>query len=168
MIDPTDVLPFLFGNGETSSATYLFLLFWDSFLTAVILPFPVEPFLLLHMELPAWSKAVVLGLGKAAGAAAVFYIGASIEKVIYSWRKFGWFRWLLDKMEKSVKLGGIYAIFLLNSVPIMSDTLINYLFALLNKEGKLIDVRLFVISNFLAGINRALLVLSFGEATGLF
>jgi len=59
-----------------------------------------------------------------------------------------------------VKIAGIFAIYLLNSVPIMSDTVINYLFSILNKDGKLIDVRLFVLSNFLAGINRALLYIA--------
>jgi len=156
-MDPIAAMSMALTGDDPGTLIYLVVIFVYSFLSAIVLPIPVEAILTDVWPLP---EALALGLGKALGAFAIFYIGSTVEKVVYSWKRFGFFRWFLDKSEKFVKIAGIFAIYLLNSVPIMSDTVINYLFSILNKDGKLIDVRLFVLSNFLAGINRALLYIA--------
>lgn len=156
-MDPLSALSLALEGSSSLSILYILGIFIYSFLTAVILPIPVEAFL---TDASPMLEALALALGKALGALVIFYIGSSVEKRIYGWKRWGWFRWFLDKSEKFVRIAGIFAIYFLNSIPIMSDTVINYLFSLLNKEGKLIDVRLFVLSNFLAGINRALLYIA--------
>src|SRR5512136_1631708 len=156
-MDPLTALTMALTSETPVTLVYLLVIFGYSFLSAVILPFPVEAILTDVSPLP---EALALGLGKAVGALAIFYIGSTVEKAIYRYERWGFFRWFLDKTEKFVKIAGIFAIYLLNSVPIMSDTVINYLFSVLNKDGKLIDVRLFVLTNFLAGFNRALLYIA--------
>ena len=43
----------------------------------------------------------------------------------------------------------------------MSDTAVLYFYALFNEEGKALDQRLFILSNFLAGINRVAILYIF-------
>jgi hypothetical protein len=44
------------------------------------------------------------------------------------------------------------------SIPFMVDTIPLYVFSLLNKEGKLLSMRGFVIVNFLAGLTRGTII----------
>ncbi len=112
-------------------------------------------------------KALVLGLGKATGAIAVFYSGARVEVAVLRFSRWGWFKWLLVKSEAFVKMYGILAMYLIMSIPGMVDTIPLYLFSIFNKEGTLIRLREFVLANFLAGINRAFIIYAILEVLGV-
>ena len=60
-------------------------------------------------------------------------------------------------LERFVRVTGVLGLFVLLSVPFMSDTAVLYLYALFNEEGKALDRRQFIASNFLAGISRVAL-----------
>jgi len=141
-------------------ATYLLTLFVFSIGAAIILPIPVETALVLAPEkMPFIVPALALGLGKGVGAMAVFFIGAKVEKVVLQFGKWGWFKWLLDKSEGFVRRYGYFALFAILAIPFMLDTVPLYIFSVLNKEGKLMRLRWFVLVNVLAGTTRASIIL---------
>jgi len=143
---------------QADPATYLLIFFLFCVAAAIILPIPVEIPLVINPGVPFILKAIVLGLGKGVGAAGVFYIGIGIETTVMKFKKWGWFRWLLEKSEKFVRKYGYFAMFALMAIPGMVDTIPLYVFSILNKEGKLMTLRGFVLVNILAGITRAALV----------
>ena len=143
---------------QADPATYLLIFFLFCVAAAIILPIPVEIPLVINPSVPFVLKAIVLGLGKGAGAAGVFYIGMGIEKTVMKFKRWGWFRWLLEKSEKFVRKYGYFAMFAIMSIPGMVDMIPLYVFSILNKEGKLMTLRGFVVVNILAGITRAALI----------
>jgi membrane protein YqaA with SNARE-associated domain len=149
-----DFLQFLL-QFETDPVLYLLLFFVFAMLVAIILPIPVELGLILNPAVPYWIKAVVLGAGKAVGSIAVFGIGIKLEPKIRSWERFKWFKYFMEKMEWFVGKYGYFALYVLLSIPGMTDTVPIYLFSLFNKEGKAMNWKLFALTNFLAGITRA-------------
>ncbi len=145
---------------QADPTTFLASLFVFSILAAVVLPIPIESALVFTPSgVPILVAALVLGLGKGVGAMAVFVIGAKIEKAILSFKRFGWFRWLLNKSEAFVRRFGYLALYLIMSVPFMSDTIPLYVFSLLNKEGKLMKIHWFALVNVAAGTTRGLIFL---------
>lgn len=145
---------------EADPAVYLLLFFAFCVLAAVILPIPIEIFLVINPTVPFALKAVVMGLGKGTGAVAVFFIGAKVEATITRFSRWGWFKWLLDKSEIFVRRFGILAMYVIMSIPGMVDTIPLYLFSILNKEGRLMTLKDFALANVLAGINRAMIIYS--------
>jgi membrane protein YqaA with SNARE-associated domain len=143
---------------EADPAVYLLLFFVFCVLAAVILPIPIEIFLVIDPSVPFALKALVMGLGKGTGAIAVFFIGAKVESAIMRFSRWGWFKWLLDKSEAFVRRFGSLALYVIMSIPGMVDTIPLYLFSILNKEGQLMTLRDFTVANILAGINRAMLI----------
>jgi hypothetical protein len=89
----------------------------------------------------------------------VFYVGTAIEKTILNYAKWGWFRWIIDKSEAFVRRFGYPAIYIIMSIPLMADSVPLYIFSLLNKEGKLLNVWWFTLVNVAAGFTRATIVL---------
>ncbi len=155
-----DLIDFINGLNHADPGTYLLSLFIFSFTAAVVLPIPVETAVALAPEdIPIAVVAIVSGLGKGLGAITVFYLGKTIEKTILTYAKWGWFRWILDKSERFVRRFGYPAVYIIMSIPLMPDTVPLYLFSLLNKEGKLLDVRWFGLINVFAGFTRAMIVL---------
>jgi membrane protein YqaA with SNARE-associated domain len=141
-------------------ATFLLSLFVFSIASAIILPIPVETGLVAAPEnMPFIIPALALGLGKGVGAIVVFFIGAKLEQTVLNYGKWGWFKWLLDKSEGFVRRYGYFALFAILATPFMLDTIPLYIFSVLNKEGKLMRLRWFVLVNVLAGITRASIVL---------
>jgi membrane protein YqaA with SNARE-associated domain len=67
------------------SAWYLLSLFLYAIAAATFSPIPVEILLPFHTEIDLAVKAVVLGLGKAVGAIAVFYVGHKVNPFIERW-----------------------------------------------------------------------------------
>lgn len=151
---------------QTEPTTYLLVLFIYTVAASVFLPVPVE-IALLSGAAPFPVTAVVLGAGKAAGSIVVFIIGAKIEEKIRNWIRWGWFNWLVDKSESFVRKYGYYALYVLLSIPFMPDTIPLYLFSLLNKEGEIFTKKGFALTNFLAGITRAVIFLVLFEFAGL-
>ncbi len=149
-------------------ATYLVSLFIFSTAAAIILPIPVETALVLApASMPFIVPAFALGLGKALGAMAVFFIGAKIEQTVVRFRRWGWFKWLLEKSETFVRRFGYLALFVILCIPFMVDTIPLYVFSLLNKEGKLLKLQWFALVNLLAGTIRASIILIAFRSFGL-
>lgn len=152
---------------QADPLTYLVIFFLFCVLAAIILPIPIEIMLIWNPSIFFPVKALVMGLGKGAGAIAVFQIGARVEKVVERFSRWGWFKWLLVKSEAFVRRYGIFAMYIIMSVPGMVDTIPLYLFAVFNREGTLIRLRDFALANFLAGINRAFLIYAILELLGI-
>src|SRR6266566_3446130 len=67
------------GVESADALGYLFAVFLYAIAATVILPIPVELLLPLYPGIDPAIKAVVLGLGKAAGAIVVFYVGKKVN-----------------------------------------------------------------------------------------
>jgi membrane protein YqaA with SNARE-associated domain len=150
-----DQLTDLLSEHQADPVTYLLIFFLFCVVAAIILPIPVEIFLVIDPKVHFVYKALIMGLGKGTGAAAVYFIGAKIEETILRFARWRWFKWLLVKSEVFVRRFGYFAMYLLMSVPFMPDTIPLYIFSILNKEGELMTLRGFVIVNMLAGVTRA-------------
>jgi len=140
--------------------TFLVLLFVYSIAAAVALPIPVEFFLLLNPRVDPLLSAAVLGLGKGVGSIAVFYVGHLVNPWIERWigrHSIG--GRFLKILEKFVLKTGWIGLLILLAIPFMSDTAVNYFYALLNKENEAIGRWSFVIANILGGTARALIFL---------
>ncbi|TFG55685.1 MAG: hypothetical protein E4H30_06745 [Methanomassiliicoccus sp.] len=126
---------------------------------AVFLPIPVEFGLLLSPATPMVIKALILGLGKAAGSILVFYIGVNVEgPIIRFTERWNWFRKLVDACQRFVEKFGYLGLYVILSIPFMVDTVPIYLFSIFNKGGKTLNVRYFALVNFAAGVTRAAII----------
>ncbi|MFQ5552347.1 MAG: hypothetical protein ACE5EW_01250 [Thermoplasmata archaeon] len=149
---------------------FLPLLFVYSILVAVILPTPVEVALVPLLTQPAfWAiAAVTIGGGKAAGSFVVYHIGKRADKVIHkasSRRSLGKrFRDLCVRFVAKTRYVGLY---LLLSLPLMTDTVPLYVYSIFNDQGELLHAPTFVFTNFLAGVTRAVLLLIILVALGV-
>jgi membrane protein YqaA with SNARE-associated domain len=159
------IMDYLMAN-QTDPATYLLIFFLFCIAAAIILPIPIEIGLVWNPGIPFPIKALVMGLGKATGAGAVFFIGARVESAVERFSRWRWFKWLLVKSEAFVHRYGIFAMYIIMSIPGMVDTIPLYLFSIFNKRGTAIRVRDFVMANFLAGVNRAFLIYAIVELLG--
>ncbi len=155
-----DLMSFLNDLNHADPVTYLLSLFLFSFAAAVVLPIPVETAIALApLSIPIPLVALVSGLGKGLGAFTVFFVGGTIEKTVLTYTRWRWFRWILNKSEAFVRRFGYPAVYLVMSIPLMPDTVPLYIFSLLNKEGKLLNVWYFSLVNVFAGFTRAMIVL---------
>ncbi|MGQ9588051.1 MAG: hypothetical protein ACUVT7_06710 [Thermoplasmata archaeon] len=152
---------------QADPATYLLIFFLLCVAAAIILPVPIEIALIWNPSIFFPIKALVLGFGKGAGAMAVFFIGAKVEVAVHRFERWGWFHWLLVKSEAAVRRYGIFAMYIIMSIPGMIDTIPLYLFSIFNEQGHIILLRNFVLANFLAGINRAFLIFAILELFGI-
>jgi hypothetical protein len=147
---------------------YPIFLFLYSVMAAVFLPIPVEIVLFTGSNTSLWVKMVALAAGKAVGSIIVFYIGFELEGFVTKWSKRWKFFGLVVRFSQwfvmKLKYLGLY---ILLSIPLMSDTAVLYIFSLFNKEGDTLKVKWFVVVNFLAGMTRVLIVWAFSEWIGL-
>lgn len=141
---------------------YLLGLFLYAIAAAVFLPIPFEPALILYDEIDVSVKAVVVGLGKAVGAIAVFYIGFKVNPWLEGWmgRHPRWAK-VLKLLERFVRRTGWVGLMILLAIPLMSDTAVNYFYSLLNAEGHAIRRWQFIVANFVGGVVRSYLFMSF-------
>jgi membrane protein YqaA with SNARE-associated domain len=149
---------------------FLPLLFVYSILVAVILPTPVEVALIPLIAEPALYSvaALTMGAGKAAGSWVIFLMGVKVDKFVG--KKSTWFRpmkRLADFCIWFVSKTSYIGLFLLLTLPFMSDTVPLYVYSLFNHEGEILSARYFIFTNFLAGVNRALILLIVLIALGL-
>jgi len=152
---------------ESNPLEFSVVFFIYTILATVILPIPVEAALFFSMDhTPFYVKALLLGLGKMVGAALVFKIGDKIGDTVKGWsEKWGWFNWIVRKCEWLVEKTGYVGIYLILSIPIMTDTVPLYIFSIFNEkvdeEGKPIRAmkwNRFAVVCFLAGVTRAMVV----------
>jgi hypothetical protein len=121
---------------DGSSNPLLFGVFFFIYvvLNTLALPFPVE----LGLFNPAFHPLFLIGilaLGRGVGAFFVFEIGGFIRKKTSNW-SIGAFRLrkIINSLERFIQQYGYYALFLLMSIPLMLDSVVLYLFSLLNKR----------------------------------
>ncbi len=81
--------------------------------------------------------------------------------------RWGWLRWLGRKSEALVRKHGVIAVYVLLSIPGMVDTVILYIFAIINANRTVMSLRDFALANFLAGINRAFIIYAVLEILGV-
>ena len=156
MVDLIAVLQDLFNN----PVIYLLATFGYSILVAIILPIPIElallpPLLTRQFGLFAWA-ALAVAAGKTVGAWLIFRVGLRVEKSIRFWSdRYSWARRIIAGLSKFVEKTGYIGLYVLLSIPFMSDTVPIYLYSLFNEEGKWLSERTYLLSNFLAAINRS-------------
>lgn len=154
-------------QAQSQPGLYLLLLFAYSILAAIILPIPVEFALVFALgNLPfIYVTAIVIGLGKMVGAWGIFHLGLRVEDNIRRWSKkyklvHRFVRFCIKFVDKTEYLG----LFILLSIPFMSDTIPIYVYSLFNEEGRILKQKYFLITNFLAGIVRAVIFIGMWNA----
>ena len=163
----TQLMDFLTTN-QADPFTYLIIFYLFCVAAAIILPIPVEIALVVNPGIHIAIKAAVMGLGKGTGALVVFFLGRKIDETVGQYaRKWRWYSWLLVKSEKLVRKYGYVAMYAIMSTPGMVDTIPLYIFSVLNKEGKLMTLWGFVLTNILAGVTRAFLIYAIFTAFGV-
>ncbi len=140
---------------------YIFLpmVFGYAILIALILPIPIELSLVAPIVNQQWGYlvgiALALAAGKTLGAWLIFVLGVKVETTIRWWSgKWRFAKWFVEKADLFVQKTGYLGLYLLLSIPLMSDTIPIYLYSLFNKEGKSLERNLFLGANFFAAINR--------------
>ncbi|HEY7588387.1 MAG TPA: hypothetical protein VIB49_06560 [Thermoplasmata archaeon] len=150
-----------FGLESLGAFGYLLALFLYAVAAAVALPTPVELLLFFYPEVSLVAKALVLGLGKGVGAIAVFYVGKGVNPWIERWMtRHAFWRRFLKVLETFVRRTREFGLAFLLAIPFMSDTAVNYLYALLNEEGRAVSRLHFVLANVIGGIARGLIVVA--------
>jgi len=236
MADIIDQLMDFLSANQTDPLTYLFIFFLFSVAAAIILPIPIEIGLVWNPGMFFPIKALDLGLGKAVGAIAVFFIPSSfgriarrldrwglVRRLLNAFRiaaeksglkrlrvyraigdllkavkaamkksgisrprvygkigdsqstaaavsvmpRWGWLRWIARRCEALVRRFGVLGMYFLLSIPGMPDTVILYIFAIINVNRPVMTLRDFALANLLAGINRAFIIYALLEVLGI-
>ena len=156
MVDFVTFLQESFSN----PVVYLLATFGYSILVAIALPIPVELALLpplLDRRFGLFAEAALaVAAGKTVGAWLIFRLGLRVENTIRFWSdRSPWARRIVAALGTFVEKTGYIGLYVLLSIPFMSDTVPVYLYSLFNKEGKWLSERTYLLSNFLAAINRS-------------
>lgn len=155
----TDGLMSFLNQVEGDPLTYSVVFLLYAIAATIFLPIPVELMLFLSPATPFYTKALLLGAGKAIGSILVFYIGVNVEKPILRLsEKWKFFRMVVSTCKWFVDKLGYIGLYLIMSVPLMVDTVPVYLFSIFMKEDSKRDVRLFALTNMAAGVTRAAIV----------
>jgi hypothetical protein len=154
----TDFINILLG-AYANPYVFLPLVFGYAVLIAVILPIPIELSLVAPILDRQWTYLVGISLalaaGKTVGAWLIFVLGVKVETSIRWWsEKWRFAKWFVDKADLFVQKTGYLGLYLLLSIPLMSDTIPIYLYSLFNKEGKSLERNVFLAANFFAALNR--------------
>ncbi len=154
-----DIVSFITATYNSPPA-YLGITFVFSILVAIVLPIPIEIVLLGPILGQQWGYllAVVLAMasGKTVGAWLVFYLGLRVEDDIRRWsQRYRSIGRLVAWCERFVRKTNYVGVYVLLSIPLMSDTIPIYLYALFNEEGKALNRTAFLVANFLAAWTRA-------------
>jgi hypothetical protein len=155
-----DIMSVLYGVAG-DPVLYPIIFFFYAIASAVILPIPVEIGLVISPHTHWYILAIVLGAGKAVGSLLVFKIGMEIEGPVRRWSvRFRFFGKFIELCQRFVARFNYYALYILLSLPFMSDTAILYIFSITNRNGEALKMRWFALVNFLAGITRAVLLVT--------
>lgn len=161
----TDFIEFLLA-AYANPYVFLPLVFLYAIAIAVILPIPIELALVAPIVGQQWgyllSIALALAAGKTAGAWLIFYLGVRVESPIRWWsERWRFAKWFVEKAELFVQKTGYPGLYVLLSIPLMSDTIPIYIYSLFNKEGKTLARNMFLVVNFLAALNRVAILTMF-------
>ncbi len=154
----TDFINLLLG-AYANPYVFLPLVFLYAIAIAVVLPIPIELSLVAPIVGQQWGYlvgiALALAAGKTFGAWLIFLLGVKVETPIRWWsEKWRFAKWFVEKADVFVQKTGYLGLYVLLSIPLMSDTIPIYLYSLFNKEGKTLERNLFLAANFFAAINR--------------
>ena len=138
---------------------YMVLAFGYAVLVAIVLPIPIEIALLPPLIDQRWGyltgTALAIAAGKTFGAFLIFVFGLNVEGSVRRWSgRWRFAAWFVNKAEKFVQKTGYTGLYLLLSIPLMSDTIPIYVYSVFNQEGKALERNMFLIANFLAALNR--------------
>jgi hypothetical protein len=141
----------------------MLLAFGYAILVALILPTPIEIAFLKPLIEQSWSlligTSLAIAAGKTVGAFLIFVFGLNVEGSVRKWsERWRLAAWFVKKTEKFVERTGSTGLYVLLSIPIMSDTIPIYVYSIFNAEGKALERNLFLIANFLAALNRVAIV----------
>lgn len=167
MADPLSPLVDILRAAYETPGVYLALVFLYAIAVAVVLPIPIEFALVAPILTNRWDFVIgiafALAAGKTVGAWLIFLLGLNVEGTIRGWsRRWRFAEWFVEKAEAFVRKTGYAGLYILLSIPLMSDTIPLYIYSLFNAEGRALNRNMFLIANFLAALNRvALLVLLF-------
>ena len=115
----------------------LFLIFLYEVGTAIALPTPSGFHVLAHSWIPLGWIFLFAVAGKVVGAYLVFFLGDWVKGTDHFRRlteRHRWLRFALRVSERFVHRYGVFAVFVLLSVPGFPDTVSLYLFALVGKR----------------------------------
>jgi len=127
-------------------------------LAAIILPIPVEIGLFFSPATPVLVKIFIMGLGKMVGSILVFHIGLTLGDKIKAWSsRWRFFNWIVVKCEWLVSKFHYLGLYIILSIPIMTDTVPLYLFSVFNEKGVL-ERKWFAVVSFLGGVTRGAIV----------
>ena len=174
MADPLSPLVDLLNNLYNNPLAYMVVVFLYAVAVAIILPIPIEAVLILPLIEQRWGYitgiTIALATGKTVGAWLIFALGLKVEGSIRSWSdRWRFAAWFVGKAERFVAKTGVTGLYVLLSIPLMSDTVPIYVYSLFNPEGKALERNMFLIANFLAALNRvAILVMFFYIDINLF
>src|SRR5207247_11408522 len=94
--------------------------------------------------------------GEAAGLGLLFSPVRRVEAGLRSWsQRYRSIGRLVAGCERFVRKTNYVGVYVLLSIPVMSDTIPIYLYALFNEEGKALNRTAFLVANFLAAWTRA-------------
>lgn len=145
----------------------LLLIFLYEVGTAIILPTPSGIHVLAHNRLPLFWIFVFAVAGKMTGAYFLFFLGNRM-KGSEQFQRFAtrhrWVRSILHRSERFVRRYGVFAVFVLLSIPGFPDTVSLYLFALIGNRPVLFAVA----SGLGTAVRMGLLLLGFHGITALF
>lgn len=153
---------------DGSSDPLLFGVFFFLYvlLNTLALPLPVEAGLFNPAFHPLFLIGI-LALGRGVGAFFIFEIGGFIRNKTSSWAVEALhIRKLITFLEGFIQRYGYYALFVLMSIPLMLDSVVLYLFSLLNKrkDSKVaLSRRWFIIITLAASILRGTIILLIAE-----
>jgi hypothetical protein len=142
---------------------FVLLAFGYAVLAAIVLPIPIELILVKPLSDQNFgfllATAFAIAAGKTLGAWLIFVFGLNVEGSIRKWSaRWRPAAWFVAKAAKLVRRTGSAGLYLLLSVPLMSDTIPIYVYSVFNAEGKALDRNMFLIANFLAALNRVAIV----------
>jgi len=142
---------------------YMLLAFGYAILVALILPTPIEIAFLKPLIDQSWTLLVgtslAIAAGKTVGAFLIFVFGLNVEGSVRKWSdRWRFAAWFVKKAEKFVGKTGYTGLYVLLSIPVMSDTIPIYVYSIFNEGGKALERNMFLIANFLAALNRVAIV----------
>ncbi|HLB69166.1 MAG TPA: hypothetical protein VJN63_12065 [Thermoplasmata archaeon] len=149
----------LFDSLYNTPAAYLSLTFGFSVLVAIILPIPIEAVLIAPVLQERWGYLTIItasmAAGKTVGAWLIFFLGIRVEGRIREWsERYRTAARVVAWCERFVRRTNYLGLYVLLSIPLMSDTIPLYLYSLFNEEGRALNRRAYLVSNFLAAWTR--------------
>lgn len=141
----------------------MLLAFGYAILVALILPIPIEIAFLKPLIDGSWGlligTSLAIAAGKTIGAFLIFVFGLNVEGSVRKWsERWRVAAWFVKKAETFVGKTGYAGLYVLLSIPLMSDTIPIYVYSVFNEAGKVLERNMFLIANFLAALNRVALV----------